>query len=72
MKNKIKIYRAIHELTQDQLSKKVGVARQTIHFVESGKYNPSTRLALKLARVLETTVDELFKLEEKDWEKNAK
>lgn len=66
MKNKIRIQRAIHDLTQEDLAKKVGVSRQTINTMESAKYIPSTALALKLAQVLGVTVEELFQLEEGD------
>jgi putative transcriptional regulator len=66
MKNKIKIQRAIHDLTQDDLAKKIGVSRQTINTMESGKYVPSTVLALKLAKELKITVEELFQLEKQD------
>jgi putative transcriptional regulator len=64
MKNKIKIQRAIHNLTQDDLAKKINVSRQTINTMESGKYVPSTLLALKMARELGVSVEELFQLEE--------
>lgn len=66
MKNKIKIQRAIHNLTQDELAKKIRVSRQTINTMESGKYIPSTALALKMAQVLGVSVEELFQLEEGD------
>ena len=66
MKNKIKIQRAIHNLTQDELAKKISVSRQTINTMESGKYIPSTALALKMAQVLGVNVEELFQLEEGD------
>ena len=66
MKNSIKVERAIHDLTQEQLAHKLGVSRQTIHAIESNKYVPSTLLALKLARLFEKSVGEIFKLEETD------
>ena len=66
MKNSIKVERAIHDLTQEQLAHKLGVGRQTIHAIESNKYVPSTVLALKLARLFEKSVGEIFKLEETD------
>ncbi|NCT94352.1 MAG: helix-turn-helix transcriptional regulator [Chitinophagaceae bacterium] len=66
MKNKIKVQRAIHNLTQDDLARKVAVSRQTINTMEAGKYVPSTVLALKLARVFGVPVDALFELEETD------
>ncbi len=66
MKNKIKIQRAIYNLTQEDLAKKIGVSRQTINTMESAKYIPSTVLALKLAKELKITVEELFQLEKHD------
>lgn len=66
MKNKIKIQRAIHNLTQEELAKKISVSRQTINTMESGKYIPSTALALKIAQLLGVSVEELFQLEEGD------
>ncbi|PSL46310.1 putative transcriptional regulator [Chitinophaga niastensis] len=68
MKNTIKIQRAINNITQEELAKLVGVSRQTINTIESGKYLPSTLLALKLATVLHITVEALFMLEKQDWE----
>ena len=66
MKNKIKVQRAIHNLTQDDLAKKIAVSRQTINTMESGKYVPSTVLALKMAKLFGVPVEELFELEEED------
>ena len=66
MKNSIKVERAIHNLTQEQLAQKLGVSRQTIHAIESNKYVPSTVLALKLARLFEKSVGDIFRLEETD------
>ena len=66
MKNKIRIQRAIHNLTQEDLAKRICVSRQTINTMESGKYVPSTALALKMAKVLGVSVEELFQLEEED------
>jgi len=65
MKNRIKEFRARYDLTQEDLSKKVGVRRETIVFLESGKYNPSLNLAHEVAKVLKTTIDELFIFENK-------
>jgi putative transcriptional regulator len=64
LKNKLKIYRAINDLTQEQLADLASVTRKTINTVEKGKFVPSTFLALKLAKILKTTVDELFYIEE--------
>ena len=66
MKNSLKVERAIHNLTQEQLAQALGVSRQTIHAIESGKYVPSTVLALKLAKLFNKEVGEIFKLEEED------
>ncbi|MFM2360627.1 MAG: hypothetical protein RLY16_2620 [Bacteroidota bacterium] len=66
MKNKIKIERAIHELTQEDLAIKIGVSRQTINAMEANKYVPSTLLALKIARLFGKPVEAIFILEEHD------
>jgi|TARA_B110000467_G_C18059619_1_gene335498 putative transcriptional regulator len=66
MKNTIKVERAIHELTQEQLAQKVQVSRQTINAIEKGKYVPSTVLALKIAREFNKQLEEIFKLESED------
>lgn len=60
MKTKIKELRAKYNLTQAELAEKVGVRRETIVFLEKGKYNPSLKLAHDIAVVLKTTIDELF------------
>ena len=64
LKNTLKIQRAKKDLTQEQLADIVSVTRKTINTVEKGKFVPSTVLALKLARVLDVTVEELFILDE--------
>ncbi len=63
---RIKEYRAKYNLTQEALAQKVGVSRETINYLEKGKYNPSLKLAFSIAKVLMTTIDELFifKIEE--------
>ncbi|MFT4093096.1 MAG: helix-turn-helix transcriptional regulator [Niabella sp.] len=66
MKNTIKIERAIKNLTQEELAKKVSVSRQTINAMEANKYVPSTVLALKIARVFNKPVEEIFILEKND------
>ncbi|MFC1598652.1 helix-turn-helix transcriptional regulator [Patescibacteria group bacterium] len=60
MKNNIKQYRAKFNLTQEDLASKVGVRRETIVFLEQGKYNPSLELAYKIAKALKSNIDELF------------
>jgi len=67
MKNNLKVHRAIHNLTQQDLADKIQVSRQTINTIEKGKYVPSALLVLKLAAVLETTVHKIFEIEASDW-----
>jgi putative transcriptional regulator len=64
MKNTIKIDRAINNLTQEQLANLVNVSRQTINAIELKKFIPSTVLALKIAKVFNKPVEEIFQLEE--------
>jgi putative transcriptional regulator len=60
MKNKIKAYRTIRNLTQAQLANLVGVRRETIVFLEQNKYMPSLKLAHDVAKTLKTTIKNLF------------
>nr|MDO8134536.1 helix-turn-helix transcriptional regulator [Candidatus Njordarchaeum guaymaensis] len=62
-RTRIKELRARYDLTQEDLAKKVGVRRETILYIEKGKYNPSLILAHELAKALRTTIDELFVFE---------
>ncbi len=64
MKNNIKVYRAIHDLTQESLAEKVGVTRQTINAIEKGKYDPSLDLAFKLSRLFNTSIEDIFLYED--------
>lgn len=64
MNNKIRVARAEVRMTQQQLADAVCVSRQTINTIESGKFVPSTVLALKIARTFEKPVEEIFSLEE--------
>jgi len=66
MKNNIKVQRAIHNLTQQDLADRIGVSRQTINALEAGKYVPSTVLALKLSKLFDKNVNDIFDLEEGD------
>ncbi|MGD2200553.1 MAG: helix-turn-helix transcriptional regulator [Candidatus Bathyarchaeota archaeon] len=68
MKTRIKEFRARHGLTQEELAKMVGVRRETISFLERGKYNPSLQLAHDVTVALNTTIDELFIFEEDEEE----
>jgi len=67
MRNSIKVERAKKNLTQAQLADLALVSRQTINAMELGKYVPSTVLSLRLSKIFETLVNELFQLEEEDW-----
>jgi putative transcriptional regulator len=60
MHNRIKELRARHGLTQDDLARKVGVRRETIVFLEKGKYNPSLKLAYDIARTFNEKIEEVF------------
>jgi putative transcriptional regulator len=60
MKNRIKVFRAMHDLTQEALANELGVTRQTILAIEKGKYDPSLDLAFKIARYFKVSIDELF------------
>ncbi len=62
MKNKIKVFRADKDWSQQELADAVGVSRQTINAIEQGKYAPSLPLALTLAKTFQTSVEELFAL----------
>lgn len=66
MKNNLRVHRAIHNITQEDLAKKIGVSRQTINAIEKGKYNPSLVVGLNISRVLNTRVEEIFELETSD------
>lgn len=66
MKNTIRVARAEQRMTQQELADKVGVSRQTINAIESGKFVPSTVLALKIAHSFEKSVEEIFSLEDED------
>lgn len=67
MKTRIRIARAENRMTQQELADLVGVSRQTINAVEAEKYVPSAVLLLKIASVFNRSVEEIFSLEEKDW-----
>jgi putative transcriptional regulator len=60
MKNRIKVHRAMHDLTQEALANKLGVTRQTILAIEKGKYDPSLELAFKISRYFGVTIEEIF------------
>ena len=66
MENTIKVERAILNITQGELAKRIGVSRQTINSIEANRYVPSTVLALKLSEVFKKPVNAFFKLTEED------
>lgn len=68
MKNTIKVERAKKNMTQAELAEKINISRQAMNAIESGKFVPSTLLALKMANVFGTNVEIIFQLENKDWE----
>jgi putative transcriptional regulator len=66
MKNRIKVYRAMHDVTQETLAHDLGVTRQTILAIEKGKYDPSLHLAYKIAKYFNVKIDEVFILDSLD------
>lgn len=66
MINRIKEYRKIKNITQEDLANIVGTSRQTINAIENDKYDPSLRLAAKISLALDTTIETLFKLDDLD------
>lgn len=64
LKTKLKEYRAKYDMKQGELADKVGVRRETIIRLEKGQYNPSLKLAMDIAKLFDTTVEELFSFED--------
>ncbi|KPL60397.1 helix-turn-helix transcriptional regulator [Rossellomorea vietnamensis] len=69
MKNKLVEYRKTFGFSQERLAARLGVSRQTIISIEKGKYDPSLNLAFQLAKVFDTSIEEIFVYEEKGGEK---
>lgn len=69
-KNKIKVYRAMHNMSQEDLAKQVGVRRETIGNLEVGRYNPSLLLAMDIASVFKVRVEDVFQKSIDDKEEN--
>ena len=64
LKNRIKVYRAMHDWTQEELARRVDVTRKTINTIENNRYVPSTYLALKIARAFGISVEDLFQIDD--------
>jgi putative transcriptional regulator len=63
MKNKLKVFRATHDMTQEQLADRIGISRQTIIAIENDKYLPSLGLAFKIARLFKAKIEDIFSYE---------
>ena len=66
LKNKIKVYRAMNDWTQEELAQRVNVTRKTINTIENKKFVPSAYLALKIARAFGVSVEEVFQIDDDD------
>ena len=66
MRTKLKVYRAMHNLTQEDLANAIGVTRQTVIAMEKGKYNPSLELAFKIARYFKVNIENIFIYDQND------
>jgi len=64
MKNKIKVYRAMHNMTQEELAGQLRVTRRTINAIEGDRYNPSIEVAFRMAKLFNVPVEELFSLDD--------
>ena len=63
MKNKLKVFRAMHDLTQESLAVKLGVTRSTIVSIENGRYDPSIGLAFRIAKLFNVKIEDVFEFE---------
>jgi len=66
VQTKLKVYRAMHNLTQEELAKAIGVTRQTVIAMEKGKYNPSLELAFKIAHYFKVKIEDVFFYDQND------
>ena len=66
IRTRIKELRARHNLTQEELAEKVGVTRQTMLYIEKGKYNPSLAVAHRVAKVLKSSIEDVFIIDDKE------
>jgi len=72
IRNELRLYRVkVGEMTQQELADRVGATRQTIVSIERGRYNPSVGLALRIAKVLGASIEDLFQLEEEKGDRNG-
>jgi len=71
LRNKLKVYRAMRDLTQEQLADKIGVSRQTVIAIESDKYLPSLKLAFKIAKLFKVKIEEVFAYDQKEDENES-
>lgn len=65
MKNNLKAFRKQHKLTQQELAQQLKVSRQTVNSIETGKYDPSLSLAFKIARLMSSSIEDIFKPDDK-------
>ncbi|RLF93033.1 transcriptional regulator [Thermococci archaeon] len=72
MKNRLKVYRAMYNLSQEELARKLGVTRQTIIAIEKGKYDPSLKLAFKIAKFFNVKIEDIFIYEEEKEKQQTK
>ena len=63
VKNRLKVFRAMHDLTQESLASKLGVTRQTVVSIENGRYDPSIGLAFRIARLFNVNIEDVFEYE---------
>lgn len=68
MKNRLKVFRAMHDMTQESLALRLGVTRQTVISIESGRYDPSIDLAFRIARLFNVSIEDVFTYEGKTGE----
>ena len=71
MQTKLKVYRAMHNLTQEDLAEAIGVTRQTVIAMEKGKYNPSLQLAFKIAHYFKVKIEDVFFYDQNDKKSNG-
>lgn len=64
MKNKLKVFRAMHNMTQEELAQEVKVTRQTINAIENEKYDPSLELSFKFSKLFKAKIEEIFSYED--------